>query len=661
MKTLKWVPAVLFIALNAFVFASCAGLAGGDDEVELSGESAFDYIRKDYSKAPKTDVESIKEIIGWAIEDHQAKKRLKAGEPLAKSADASRVEPSEAVMAILRKTTKPRKNFSPDGFERIDFSSFQVENPADPAYIARYRLMNEVNLSDLDDEFYVDNLDAIPVRNQGYRGTCAAFTGTGHIEYAVLKQYDTLPTIDLSEQRYYYLSKPECWANGCSLADEGSWYATAMEASVEDGGSLDIPLETDCPYSSQPGENDLQTPQLASCETGAVGVKELEYVKGAKEIVEALHETKLPVPFASPLSGNWERNDGLITHADSGYEGNTSHAGGHAYLIVGYKKLPDMPEEGGMCFVIKNSWGTGWGVNGYSCMTLEWVKHWNFGFELSHPVVQFVMLREDLQEAEELPNNEEAEDETAPDVPDESEEDDTADTDKTDDEVEEEIDNLPDPDEDDSLQWNAVKVFGPGEMFFQGEYAKDGDDVHFRGVLRETNGRTNKISLTADSTKPGRLLHGVDRVGDLDEAKGMAHLCSGQYDLICSLRFDTDKNRLYIEFPYPDNRRVDEDTELVDGSWKSLDIPFGDYSFDYYEPKKISSLLFEDSAYIRMGKKSGEKTEPIRMGLDGTKIKVMGEEVGSINPSNLGLCTGSYAEACSIFSSGDELNILPSW
>ncbi len=624
-----------------------------DDEVELTGESAFDYIRKDRSTAPSTDVDSVKEIMEWAEEDYQAKKKSGLRSSKLRNGDASRVEPSEAVLALLKKTTKAKKNLQPDLFDRVDFASLADEDDSERKV---RKGDDDVDLSSLQDEFYIDNMNAIPVRNQGYRGTCAAFTGTGSLEYATVKKYNTLPTMDLSEQRFYYLSKPECQSNGCGLDEQGSWYGDGFDASVASSEPI-IPLEADCPYSMEPGDNDVQVPQLDSCETGALKVVSLQAAKTPQEIVDALHDTGLPVPFASPLSGNWEVNRGLITYADSGHTGDTSHAGGHAYLVVGYRKLADMPEEGGMCFVIKNSWGTGWGVNGYSCMTLKWVQNWTFGRYLTQPIVVDVLLRDDLQTAEELPNNEEAEDAVPPDVPDESEgmEDSTQDdSEAREDEVEEELDNLPEAD-DEGLSFSSAKLFGPGESYYQAEFAQDGDKVYLRAKVRENSSYTNPLELDTDSQ--GRFLVGEDAVGE--KQGDDLYLCSGEYDLICSLRLDTTENKLYVEFPYPDMRKVTDD-ELPEGSWQGFEIPFGDYEFQVYAPDSLTDL-FSTKQYFRMKKENGDVTEPARVSLSGTDIKVMAEPIGSIDPSNLGLCTGEFADKCAIFAPGDELNILPSW
>ena len=110
---------------------------------------------------------------------------------------------------------------------------------------------------------------------------------------------DSLPTMDLSEQRFYYLSKPECHADGCAMSEEGSWYGDGFEAAKTAAEPI-VPLEASCPYSSQPGPNDVQVPQLDSCEEGALKVVQLKSAKTPQEIVNALHEYRLPVPFRQP-------------------------------------------------------------------------------------------------------------------------------------------------------------------------------------------------------------------------------------------------------------------------------------------------------------------------------------------------------------------------
>src|SRR5207248_2550538 len=135
----------------------------------------------------------------------------------------------------------------------------------------------------------------------------------------------------------------------------------------------------------------IQIPQAATCLRGAVKVTGVTQsysvsvnggpfvphsngVRSANDILNFLKKYDLPVPVGTTLSKNWMDNDGMITYAKSQEPGFGPHAGGHAYLVVGARKLDEAkyPNEGGLCFVIKNSWGTGWGQQGYSCMTLAW-------------------------------------------------------------------------------------------------------------------------------------------------------------------------------------------------------------------------------------------------------------------------------------------------
>lgn len=256
-------------------------------------------------------------------------------------------------------------------------------------------------------EIMVSNVNYIPVRNQQERGTCAAFDGIGALEHMVLKKHPELKGIDLSEQRFYYLSRHDLWDKGGGVPEEdaGSYWGSGFSVSSGQAEvsipsqtmSYNIPLEVDCPYVPTNGDNELQIPQSQSCLRGAVKVvKSSETywtttgnsaktwrsnaLQTAAQIVDYLNKEDLPVPIASKLDDAWTDNDGMITLARSKQLGTTNvnmHTGGHAYLIVGARKLDEskFPGEGGMCFVIKNSWGIGWGANGFSCMTLAWFNN----------------------------------------------------------------------------------------------------------------------------------------------------------------------------------------------------------------------------------------------------------------------------------------------
>ncbi|MCP4756899.1 MAG: hypothetical protein GY866_39050 [Proteobacteria bacterium] len=212
----------------------------------------------------------------------------------------------------------------------------------------------------------------VPIRDQGRRGTCAAFTAIRAIE-TVLAQYEVHK--NLSEQYFYWSSKPNCQRVQCSRG--GSWFGSGMQYSKK-SGRLDIPTESDCPYSKQKVKgNETQIPLQRGCYKGTA--KTLRFSRIYNSGLTRALTNNHPVLAAFKLSPNFYRTRGFITYADSIKKGSTdSHSAGHAILLVGYVKLPEKYHrtEGKVCYITANSWSEGWGKGGYGCLTEKWVdKH----------------------------------------------------------------------------------------------------------------------------------------------------------------------------------------------------------------------------------------------------------------------------------------------
>jgi hypothetical protein len=618
---------VAAIAGSAAMTASCdienLLSALGLSQNELTGQNAFLHLQVDSTRVPETDMASVLEIISMTEE----------GGSTTESPD--RFAPSEGVVAMLRKTSRPRGNIRPDRYNRFDFTEF-VEPGAQKA------VFDEPNLDSLQDEYLIPNLEAIPVRDQGMRGTCAAFTGIGSIEYAVLQENPSLNTVDLSEQYFYWASKSECQTSPCNW--EGSWYGDGMNYSINASGP-DIPLESDCRYVSSPDySNDTQIPLSSSCDEGAVQVVDISFAVTTQQIIDSL-EQGYPVPFASPLSDNWMAGDPIITLDEAGDAGDVQHAAGHAYLIVGYRLLPSMPEEGGMCFILKNSWGTGWGVNGYSCMTLAWMNEWNYGYGLEHPVTMRVDLAGALADG---------------DIPDDDEggldDDETYDDETIDDDTD--GGDVPDPEPaPDTLTWTAAFLAGPDDRFYKAETAVDGSDLWLRGELRGGDGQTEafRFSLSGNDVMMDGDVVGR-RSGD------ELTICTGEWDPLCALRYSESNNALYAEFLYNEFRSV-KANELPDGNWQNL-MPLSSAGFDleFYRPESVASAILSP-IFIRLTDVNGTALAPMRVALDvaSLDVQVMGQPVGSINPNRLGLCSGDFRPNCSVFANQTGMALLPNW
>jgi C1A family cysteine protease len=507
----------------------------------------------------------------------------------------------------------------------------------------------------------------IPIRNQGQRGTCASFASLGSLEAFLLKKYNTLDSIDLSEQRYYYMSKPRHWKNGGSLDEEGSNPAVGMAKSLglslndqtfppNSPSDFNIPLESQCSYQASAGSNDLQVPQSEECFQGVVRITDFagymyqpsKRLSTPQQIFDYLVTEELPVIIATKLSDNWEAGKPMITLSEAGQPGSTEHASGHAYLIVGAKKIAESsyPGEGGMCFIIRNSWGTGWGSSGYSCITLAWFNAYRYptGF----PVILNASLDPDKFEAAELYHQKNPTEYILP----------------TEQQI---LDNsyvnssTPTKGKvlfmtgDQKTNYQRLENYTSSSLVVENHssvstiYFEDGATFFLRGVLQDHKTLTPALTLKVegDILSTDRQGDHQRKIGRIDRKTSIIYLCSMEYSAVCSLRIDQ-QNQIRIELT---DREEMVEKSSGDFSWKQVSL--GSYGFEFSKPRGVNTKVD-----LRLDK-SGKKTDPIRLALDPLSgdILFLNQSVGNVLKGSF--CSGDFADSCILSLAEDQFAVLP--
>ena len=578
------------------------------------------------------------------------------------------VEVTSGTASVLKENQKAKKDLEPSSYLKDNDSDLNPENAVSSLNFA----VNDTVTWDASvaDEYTIPVLDKMPVRDQGQRGTCASFSAIGQIEGYIL-QNTSLSSIDLSEQRFYAMSKPDNWADGGNINSGGSnsgngfkssYYTTTQYGNqtspstynIIDG--YNIPLESQCPYVKKLVDNDIQYPTTKDtdgCKSGVAQVTDFAAwmyqwdlkINTAQEIYNFIRDKKYPVIVASYLSSNWENNDGIITYADAKAEGDTIHSSGHAYLVVGMKKLneTEYPGEGGMCFIIKNSWGKGWGINGLSCMTLAWFNNFRKDGSYGFPW----LISASIDEA--ALGTEKTKTQTKPDTT--------------------TIDE-PDPGTEKIINKNtrrkgrisfaisnnnSIKLtaddFELGFLRNNNDeikkilYRTEGSTFTIRGLLDNGTKQTNDLELAINGEALEAEFDGNNekiQVGKWDSTEKILTLCSGEFHNICYFNYLSENNQLLLSLTEEQTL-----TDKTEGPYSWTYIGAGGQGFEISFPTGFSTKV--DLRF----RKDNITTNPLRFRIAVTSGKILyqGVEVGDIK---VGICNGDYKKVCDIFRTDTE-------
>ncbi len=186
-----------------------------------------------------------------------------------------------------------------------------------------------------------------PVKDQGGCGSCVGFGTTSVVESMVrINRSNPNLAVDLSEAHLFF-----CLGSSTGASCGGGWWPTSAFDAYKATGVVD---EACFPYPANPA--------AATCTPCSDWANRVTKITGYQDLTNNPAAIKDWIANRGPVSACFYVYNDFFSYKSGVYRHVTGNlAGGHCVSIVGY-------DDVGGYWMCKNSWGTGWGDQGWFCI-----------------------------------------------------------------------------------------------------------------------------------------------------------------------------------------------------------------------------------------------------------------------------------------------------
>jgi len=199
------------------------------------------------------------------------------------------------------------------------------------------------------------------IEDQGATSSCVANAVAGAYEY--LAKWHTGKDYDVSRMFIYYNTRYSEVEDENDIDDNGCFIQDAIESLKEYGA---------CSESTYPFDEEMvneEPPEEAYSEAEQFLVEDMALVPLELDAWKACLAEGYPIIFGISLYKSFDshRKKGLVPLPSENEVSRAEH-GGHAMLCVGYSDKDKV-------FIVRNSWGTEWGDNGYCYIPYDYLMN----------------------------------------------------------------------------------------------------------------------------------------------------------------------------------------------------------------------------------------------------------------------------------------------